>query len=148
MSWVLKNCSHLKASEWIVAMILADHANADGGHSFPSERKIEKESPLTRKTVQTAIQGLIDQGIVERESEPTRTTPAVYRFPAFKAGGVMATPRIEKEGGVIDDDSGVTVTPGWRNSDATGGVTITPKPSLEPSSNRQEPSPRDPPKTT
>ncbi len=129
MTWVLSDApKDLKPSEMLVALILANHASSDGGHAYPSVQTIMDETRLTRRSVQTALRSLEDRGVIEEERGATRRLPAMYCFPAFRGANSAR-----------HDESGAQAFPSGAQFTTSRGANSAPKPSEEPSENRQRP---------
>ena len=56
----------LKASDKLVLLALADHAN-DDGECYPSLRKIEAKTGLSKQGLINAIKRLMDLGLIQKE---------------------------------------------------------------------------------
>ena len=61
-AWELK----LKANDKLVLLALADHAN-DDGECYPSLRKIEAKTGLSKQGLINAIKRLMDLGLIEKQ---------------------------------------------------------------------------------
>lgn len=81
MSWVFdKAPSDLKPSETLTLLSLANHANGEGGHSYPSVGKMASETKLGESTVREALQSLVGRNIIEQTDAPTNRKPATWKF--------------------------------------------------------------------
>ena len=56
----------LKANDKLVLLALADHAN-DDGECYPSLRKIEAKTGLSKQGLINAIKRLMDLGLIEKQ---------------------------------------------------------------------------------
>jgi hypothetical protein len=91
-TWVYDNAPEdLKPSEMLVALVMADHANGEGGYSFPSVARISKLSRLGESTVRAALASLCELGVIALTKEATSKMPATYRFPRFSRGAGSGT---------------------------------------------------------
>jgi DNA-binding transcriptional regulator YhcF (GntR family) len=85
----------MKPADMLVALMLAEHADSEGGHAFPSVKRLADETRLHRATVIRSLASLVELGIVEVEQRATNRVPAMYRFPAFETAQTSqnATPK-------------------------------------------------------
>lgn len=135
MSWVFSHApKDLRPAEMLVAIALANHASSDGGHAYPSVQTLMDETRLTRRSVQTSLRSLEDRELIAVEREATRRLPAMYGFVAFR--GANIAPQEEQEAQLVQSGA---------QSTHVRGAGFAPKPSEEPSENRQS-SPLSPPK--
>lgn len=85
MSWVFDHAPQdTKPSEMLVLLVLADHANEDGGLSYPSVRTLVRKTRLGERTVQAALKSLCDKGIIRVQMVANGPRPDVYCFPPFR----------------------------------------------------------------
>jgi hypothetical protein len=108
----------------LVLLVLADHANGEGGSAYPSVSRIAKFSRLGESTVRAALVELCNRGIIELTREATNKLPAFYRFPLFSRGAESGGP---ESGGPESSSLGV------QNLESRGAVSAP-----EPSMNHQE----------
>lgn len=88
MAWVFEHApKDLKPSEMLVALVLADHANPEGGLAYPSVPRMARMTRLGERTVQGALQSLAAQGVIKRHMAANGPRPDVYCFPAFRGAG-------------------------------------------------------------
>ena len=88
MAWVFEHApKDLKPSEMLVALVLADHANAEGGLAYPSVPRMCRMTRLGERTVQGALQTLAAKGVIKRHMAANGPRPDVYCFPAFRGAG-------------------------------------------------------------
>lgn len=112
MSWVIRHAPNdLTASEMLVLMMLAEHADAEGGHAFPSVETLARETRCSKSAVQRSLKRLVERSVIAIEEPATRRLPNMYCFPVFR--GSKMTPH---------NDSGVSF-------EQFRGVKTTPKPS-------------------
>jgi hypothetical protein len=98
LSWVWEHAPDtLTPGEMLVALALANHAQKDGAHAYPSWNTLAKETRLNRRTVYRALAGLVEKGVIAVEAEATNLMPAMYLFPQF--GGDKNSPPTEVRGG-------------------------------------------------
>lgn len=123
MAWVFNHAPpDLDTGEMLVSLVLAEHANPEGGLAYPSVPRIAKMAHMSERGVQYALRKLVARGVVEVQYEATNKRPTVYRFPAFT--GATSSPQPESRG-ATGDGLGV-------QSAAPRGATVAPKPSIEP----------------
>lgn len=117
---------HIAAPVWklllptldkFVLLKLADCANDEGENAYPAVATIARETGMSVRSVQRSLGNLLREGILEQSKPSSPTFPAIYR---------------------IRTDRGVTQSPVTRGhqggvTQARGGVTQSPKPSVEPS---------------
>jgi hypothetical protein len=132
ISWVLR-CSEAEKGDRLVLIVLADHADGDGGNARPGVPTIQREARLrSRRATQGALRHLEADGRIVNEGihRPTRTT--VYRVVmsegAENARGAKTDTRGRKnrqgEGAKTDTAQhkepslGTTPRPGSRNNKA------------------------------
>lgn len=70
----------LKGPVKAVALVLAEHAHKDGSETYPSLSLIEVESGYSRRTVQRAIQELLDRRVITKTKNWTPRQSNHYRF--------------------------------------------------------------------
>jgi hypothetical protein len=116
--------SDLGAEQKYVLLALADHANDEGEHVYPSVARLVSKTSLSERTVQRRLKDLKTLGLIETVREATNRRPAEYRI-----RGDRLTPQASL--GVS------TGHPQGRQADTPRGANVTPEPSVEPSSNRQ-----------
>lgn len=117
--------------EQSILLAMADHAQDDGSHCFPSIRRICWKTGYERRHVQRLMAGLRDSGVLTEVRAATTNHPVEYAIhldaatkkPPFEdsvTGGVIST------GGGLEDQGG-------RDSEQSGAVPTPPEPSIEPS---------------
>lgn len=70
----------LTSTEKLVAVRLADHAGPDGGHAFPSVRRLMDDTGLSERTVQGALRSLVGKGAVVWEGAHPKYRTNQYRI--------------------------------------------------------------------
>lgn len=131
----------LTPGERLVALVLADHANGEGGHAYPSVPLIARKAGITPRAVTSCLGGLKRKGVIAGE-KVHRHLPTVYHFVAFR-------PEARSGLGLFE----VKIVPAERNdvpladlNDVPSGVNVVPfrperrsgKPLLEPSSEHRD----------
>jgi hypothetical protein len=74
----------LEAKEKFILMLMADHANDEGTHCFPSIRRLEHDSGYSKNTVMAIIGKLKKKGIVELVQKGNQTMPNQYHIDTSK----------------------------------------------------------------
>jgi predicted transcriptional regulator len=69
----------LKMSKKLILMFMADNANDEGTHCFPSIRRLAYEAGCSTRTVIAIIGELEAEGIVEKLSKGNQNSPNQYR---------------------------------------------------------------------
>jgi len=64
----------LPQRDLLVLLALADHADHEGGNAYPSLALIAWKVNVSERTVQRAIAKLVNQGVLEAEGRPGKTT--------------------------------------------------------------------------
>lgn len=118
----------IPGTEKLILLALADFANHEG-ECWPSVRMLIKKTGFAERTVQMAVKGFVDSGIIERSAPPGQRSR--YRFtPALHAPPHDMHPR-------TPDGS----TPAPRAGDprtTCGGILTVNEPPLEPSAKAGE----------
>jgi hypothetical protein len=123
MAWVFNDApADMDTGEMLVSLVLAEHANPEGGLAYPSVARIARMAHMSERGVQYCLRKLVERGIIEVQHEATNKRPTVYRFPAFR--GAITSPQ-EQSRGATDDTLGV-------QSATSRGATVAPKPLREP----------------
>lgn len=123
-TWVYDHApKDLSPGDMLVALVLADHANAEGGNAYPSLSRMAQMTRMDERSVRRSLRRLTELGVIRVVREATNKHPTVYQFPAFR-GDTMSPQGISR--GDIHDTLGGTLCP------SRGGV-LSPKPSIEPS---------------
>ncbi len=86
VGWVVESSPETaSAGDMVVALLLAQHANAAGEHAYPSVAELARGAHLCERQVQRALKRLTDYGLIEIERPATNRLPAMYRFPGFQS---------------------------------------------------------------
>lgn len=129
--------SPLPTTEKMVLLVIADHADDDGGNSWPSIGTIAKKASISSRSAQRYIARLADSGWITIRSQQGGTKemrddrrPNLYAINLERLNGVTAeTPR----NGMTAAGHGVTDRASRGDNSNSHGVTpMSPKPSLEP----------------
>lgn len=103
--------ANLPTTEKMVLLVIADHANDEGTQSYPSQATIAEKASISIRTVQRAVNTLVDEGYIRM----------------FKHSGGSATCREDRRPHLyqinINKLRGDTVT--GRHSDANGATLTT-----------------------
>jgi DNA-binding MarR family transcriptional regulator len=101
MVWVLKQEGVMTTNEKFVLLGIANHAGPTGKNAFPSVDTLSGYTELSRSTVNRAIKGLIDKGLLECVSGGGRrsNTYAVLTEPA--GGEVIVLRPVEATQGTL-----------------------------------------------
>lgn len=92
MAWVMNHApAGLTGTEQSLAVYLANYASDEGGKAYPSVAKLCEISHWSERTVRSALQSLVEKGVIEVEQEATHNAPAVYCFPLYR--GANAAPQ-------------------------------------------------------
>lgn len=122
LSWVLKH-SDARLGARLVLLVLADHADEEGRHAYPSVDTIGQQARLSRRAVQGALRSLAQDGhIAEAGVSRYGTKSYDVRIRPWD-GGAESAPA---PSGADDDDGG-------RNPRHEGGAASAPDPSSNPS---------------
>jgi hypothetical protein len=83
MSWVIENSRH-KGSEFVVLLMIANHAHSDGTGAWPAAETLARESRITARHVLRIIPRLIASGElnVQRGDGPRGTN--LYSLPSLR----------------------------------------------------------------
>ncbi len=139
-SWVYDHAPRdLKPSEMLVALVMADHANGEGGFSFPSIARIAQMSRLGESTVRSALSELCDLGVLQLSKEATNKMPATYRFPHFSRGAGSGGP----ESGTQEPRGAGSGTPGVQDLESRGAGSA-PEPYVNRNENQRDTPPLPP----
>lgn len=85
ISWVIQHApSDLNATEMLVALMLAEHADSEGGMSYPSVETLCRETRCSRASVYRALTSLADRRVIEEQVEESTRTLKIYCFPTFR----------------------------------------------------------------
>lgn len=116
MSWVFNHApDDVEAGDMLVLLVLAEHANAEGGLAYPSVKRIATMARMSERGVQYVLRRLVERGVIRVQYAATNKRPTVYCFPAFR-GEESAPPRGEEHApqeearGATDDRLGVQPT--------------------------------------
>ena len=112
--------SNLPPEQKYILLKLADYADDDGGHVYPSVATVARLTGVSERTVQRHLSAMREVGILEVTGQATQHRPTEYRI-----RGDKLTPLA---------DSGVTpVTARGDTGDVSGVTPTSPYPSVEPS---------------
>jgi hypothetical protein len=126
MSWVIDNSNHSLGS-FIVLLMIANHAKADGTGAWPSVETLAKESRMSARNVQRCLRHLVETGELAIKEKAGPSGTHIYRLP--KMTGAKLSPL-----------SGVTNRAGGVTNRAKKMSELSPEPSLTVlKSNRQVP---------
>lgn len=109
LTWVLTH-SEARLAQRLVLIVLADHANPDGGSAWPSVATIAHEARLSERQVHAALKDLRDSGRLAVEGDGPKGV-RIYRV------------RMEREAEGGAESAGV-------QNRAQGGELFSPEPSL------------------
>jgi hypothetical protein len=85
VAWVFANApKDLRPTETLVALVLAEHANAESGLAYPSIARIADMARISGRAATAALKTLVEKGIIMVAFEATNKRPTVYGFPAFR----------------------------------------------------------------
>lgn len=130
-AWVYDHApTDLSPGEMLVALVLADHANPEGGNAYPSIPRIAAMTRLTQRSVIRSLQRLVALGVIAVTHEATNRRPTVYGFRAFSRGDKLSPPNHAR--GDICDTLGVTFDP-------ARGDMVSPEPLVNRQENRPTP---------
>jgi Helix-turn-helix domain len=140
LSWVFKH-SESEGTARLVLLVLADHAGQGGWVCYPSIKRIAERAKASESAVHRAIRTLVELGEVEIDRQGAYDErirkdkrPNLYRI--IPTNGVPLTTPGESDGVSLAKLRGV--------AGASDGVPpVAPKPSLEPSMNREKNHPKD-----
>lgn len=110
----------LSQPEKMTLLALADHADHDGSHVFPSVELVAWMCGCSKRTVQRHIRSLTEAGILELVAEARGTRPREYRIHTER--GDRLTPLPGKRGDTSD-------TPGVTPVTQRGDTAMSPYPS-------------------
>lgn len=86
----------LSHAELRVLLALSAYADRDTGKAWPSVRRLERETPLSRRSIQSALGKLVSLGLLElvRSNAAHGTISNEYRFTfdRFEGGGATTAP--------------------------------------------------------
>lgn len=130
--------SSLPTTEKMVLLVIADHANDDGGNSWPSIGTIAKKASISSRSAQRYIARLAEAGWITIRPQQGGTKemrddrrPNLYAINLERLNGVT---EVSSRHGVTDSPHGVTDEASRGDNSNSHGVTpMSPKPSLEPS---------------
>jgi len=123
----------LPPSEKLVLLVIADHADDEGGNAFPSVRRVARRASMSERSVQRILRRLCDCGLVEIEENKGGTwdyrsdrRPNRYRIVGVTGlsprGGDGVTPEVAR-----GDNLGAR-----GDTEGTDGVTVvSPNTSIE-----------------
>jgi pyocin large subunit-like protein len=77
LSWVLKN-SPTTLADRLVLIVLADHADGDGGNAYPSVQTVADEAKVSPRTVQRSLRVLESEGHILKRGV-TRKGATIWR---------------------------------------------------------------------
>lgn len=122
MSWVFEH-SDAEASDRLVLLALADHADDESWSCWPSVPRLARKARVSERTVQRCLRSLAEAGHIEVESQGADVRRADRRPNRYTIRrGDSVTPR-----------SGVTPeTERGDNQRADGVTLLSPEPSVEP----------------
>ena len=110
--WLTK----LPLTEKMVLLVIADHASDDGTEAWPSQATIAKKASISIRTVQRAVNTLVDKGFVYMQKGAGGSAncredrrPHKYTINLAVLRGDAETTR--KRRGDADDADGATLTP-------------------------------------
>lgn len=83
MSWVIDNSKH-SANEFVVLLMIANHAKSDGTGAWPSVPMLARESRCSEKSVQRAIISLVASGELRIEQQAGPRNSRVYSLPSVE----------------------------------------------------------------
>jgi hypothetical protein len=105
----------LPTVEKMILLVIADHANDDGGEAWPSQATIAKKASVSIRTVQRAVNNLCKEGYLRMEKHKGGSAtcredrrPHRYTIQLHKLRGDKETTRIKR--GDSDDLDGATLT--------------------------------------
>jgi hypothetical protein len=90
LSWVFRYSS-TTLSDRLVLLVLADHAEGDGGNSYPSVQTISREARLSPRTVQYSLRSLEHEGAITRAGTSDNGT-AIWQVSIPQVGGAESAP--------------------------------------------------------
>jgi hypothetical protein len=106
VAWVFANVPQdLRPTETLVALVLAEHTNAETGLAYPSIARIADMARISERAATAALKTLVEKEIIAVEYEATNKRPTVYAFPVFR--GEKAAPQNGKAGGAKPVSVGV-----------------------------------------
>jgi len=89
----------LSHAELRVLLALSAYAHKDTGRAWPSVRRLERETPLSRRSIQSALGKLVGLGLLEvvRSNAAHGTVSNEYRFTfdRFDGGGATIAPGVQ-----------------------------------------------------
>ena len=127
----------LTSPKRMVLLAMADHANDDGGRVFPSIEYVAWKTGYSERQTKRIVSGLITDGLLVKERDATRYTPNVYRID-IAAGKPKRQYKSERRVKMSSLSTGQNDMPEKVRGDISairGDITVSPKPSLEPSEN-------------
>jgi DNA-binding Lrp family transcriptional regulator len=129
-TWVYENTpDDVTPAEMLVLLVLADHANSEGGLAYPSVERIARMSRISKRGVQYALRRLVERGALQIQHPATNKRPTVYCFPAFRGASYSPQAKIR---GAMSDVLGVQPV-------RARGAQVAPEPSVNRQENRNTP---------
>lgn len=94
MSWVIDNSKH-NSNEFVVLLMIANHAKSDGTGAWPSVPVLAREARCSEKSVQRAIIALVSSRELQIDREAGPKNSRVYSLPGVgqKQGGQFDHPK-------------------------------------------------------
>lgn len=107
MSWVIDNSKH-SANEFVVLLMIANHAKSDGTGAWPSVPMLAKEARCSEKSVQRAIIALVESGELQIDQQAGPRNSRVYSLPAVekRKGGHFDQSKSPLRGDIYDRQGG------------------------------------------
>lgn len=147
MAWAIRQQVVKSRSARHVLLLLANCANEDGQHAFPSVARMARESGLSERAVQSALRELEAIGVIRKGEQRAASLhikrqdkrPIVYDIVMIEAParGENAAPREPERGeeAAPRDAAGCKSRPSGVKKSTERGEVSAPDPSLEPSEN-------------
>lgn len=83
VAWVWKH-SQASGNDLLVLLAIADCANDEGENAYPKIDTVAAKTKLSRRTVQRAIQSLLELGELGVEEPASARKPVTYCLPAYQ----------------------------------------------------------------
>jgi hypothetical protein len=83
MSWVIEKSRH-KGSEFVVLLMIANHAHSDGTGAWPAFETLARESRITGRHVARTIKKLVASGELHAQSKAGPNGSNLYSLPGLR----------------------------------------------------------------
>ena len=83
-NWVWDHAVISDSTQLLVLLSVADHADPNGEHAFPSKTRLARDTRCSERTVQRHLSAMVREGILEVQEPASGRRPTTYRLPGVR----------------------------------------------------------------